>query len=184
MKNLAALFFTLCFVPALMNAQSDETLFNHNGIKLTGIWAGNTSNINEDNDDYGVFHGGFVFAEFNKSFTFGWQGYGLNDQGLEMDFNGIHIGYAHESFRVLHPTFTMFAGRGEFETQDELELEDNVFALQPSLGLEMNIVKWFRLGLDVGYRFVFDSDLVGYSDTDVSEPYVGLRLKFGYSWGD
>lgn len=147
------------------------------------MWGGNTSNINEDNDDYGVFHGGYFILEFNKDFTVGWQGYGLNDQGLEMNFNGLHLGYAHNSYNVVHPTVGLFIGGGEFKTKDEFRTKDDVFALQPSLGLEMNIARWFRIGVDGGYRFVFDTDIPGYSDTDVSEPYVGLRLKFGFSWG-
>lgn len=172
------------FLSQLVGAQSDETLFNHSGLRLTGIWAGNTSNINENQGDYGIFHGGYVQVEFNKNFTLGWQGYGLNDQGLEQDYNGLQLAYGFDSYRVVHPTIGIFAGTGKIKTRDDLRLKDDVFALQPTLGLEMNILSWFRLGLDAGYRFVFDTDLAGYTDKQISEPYVGLRLKFGYSWGD
>ncbi len=183
MKQLIVLALLASFATTSFS-QSDQTLFSNSGIKLTGIWGGNTSNINEDQDDYGIFHGGYVDLEFNKAFTIGWQGYGLNDQGLEMKFNGLRLAYAYESYRVVHPTVGLFVGGGRFKTKDELRLKDDVFALQPSLGLEMNIMKWFRIGVEGGYRFVFDTDIPDYSDTDVSEPYVGLRLKFGFSWGE
>ena len=106
MKNLLLLF--ALFLALNVQAQSDNTLFSISGIDLTGMWGGNTSNINEDNDDYGVFHGGYFILEFNKDFTVGWQGYGLNDQGLEMNFNGLHLGYAYNSYNVVHPTIGLF----------------------------------------------------------------------------
>lgn len=183
MKKSVLLILALTFQVIAM-AQSDQTLFSNSGIKLTGIWAGNTSNLNEDNGDYGVFHGGYFMAEFNKSLTIGYQSYGLNDQGLEMDYKGLHIGYAHQPWRVIHPTISLFTGGGKLKSRSGEHLRDDVFALQPALGLEMNVVKWFRLGLEGGYRFVFDTDIPGYNDSQVSEPYLGLRLKFGFSWGD
>ena len=181
-KTIYTTFF-LAFA-LIMNAQSEQTLFNNSGLELTGIWGGNTSNINENQDDYGVFHGGFFQLEFNQDYTIGWQGYGLNDQDLEMDFNGVTFGYAIDSYRTFHPTFSVFAGGGKFKTQDERRIKDDVFAIQPSLGLEINVARWFRLGLEGGYRFVFDTDIPGYNDTDVSEPFLGLRMKFGFSWGN
>lgn len=183
MKKSILWCLTLLFTYQI-NAQSDQTLFGSSGIDFTGVWAGNTSNINESDGDYGVFHGGYVFLEFNKFLTVGYQSYGLIEDDLKMKFKGVHLGYAPQSYNVVHPVFNVFAGGGRFKSQLEDGYKDNVFAVQPSLGVEVNVVKWFRLGLEGGYRFVFDTDIPGYTDASVSDPFVGLRLKFGFSWGD
>jgi len=187
MKNcLWILLVALCFSSAsnAQDSRKDETEFSNSSVKQTALWGGNTSNINEYEGDYGLFHGGYFVFEFNKDYTFGFQKYGYNEGDLELDFNGIHLGYAHNSYKVVHPTFTIFAGAGKIENVDEDNLEeDNVLTFLPTAGVEVNILRWFRLGLEGGYQFIFNNDLADLSDADVSQPFIGLRLKFGFSWG-
>lgn len=188
MKNWIALLLS-CFlvIPAwsqIEEDRSDETIFSNSSVKLTGIWGGNTANVNEEDGDYGLFHGGYFVFEFNKNYTIGWQGYGFVEDDLDYDYNGIHLGYAHRAHKVVHPTFTAFAGTGKIETRGDNSVSDNVLTFLPTAGLEVNILRWFRLGLEGGYQFVFNNDLPGHSDSDLSTPWLGVRFKFGYSWGD
>jgi len=187
MKKSLFLLFTCALITFQVVAQDDgydeETIFSNSSVKLTGLWGGNTANVNENDGDYGLFHGGYFVFEFNKDYTVGWQGYGYNEGDLELDYNGIHLGYANRSYRVVHPTFTVFAGTGNINRQDDQEIDDNVLTFLPTAGVEVNILRWFRVGLEGGYQWVFDTDLEGTSDSDISQPFIGLRLKFGYSWG-
>jgi hypothetical protein len=184
-NNIIILALCLLGVQALAQEdyRRDETIFSNSSVKLTGLWGGNTSNVNEDDGDFGIFHGGYFVFEFNKSYTIGWQGYGYREGDLDLDYNGLHLGYAHNPHKVVHPTFTIFAGTGNIEEDFDSGEKDNVLTFLPTAGVEVNVLRWFRIGLEGGYQWVFDNDLTNYSDADVSQPFVGLRLKFGYSWG-
>jgi hypothetical protein len=45
------------------------------------------------------------------------------------------------------------------------------------------VFKWFKFGIEGGYRFVSDVDRQGLSDSDVSSFFVDLKFRFGWSWG-
>ena len=55
--------------------------------------------------------------------------------------------------------------------------------MQPSAGVEINVFRWFRLGLEGGYRFVNDNDIAAIQDTQIEGAYGQASLKFGFSWG-
>ena len=190
MQRLSISLLMVCLMAATAFGQGfeedrkDETIFSNSSVKLTGLWGGNTTNLNEDNGDYGLFHGGYFLFEFNKDYTVGWQGYGFLEDDLEFDYNGLRLGYAHRSHKVVHPAFSLFAGTGKIETRDEDTVSDNVLTFLPMAGVEINVLRWFRIGFEGGYQFVFNSDIPDYSDSDVSQPFLGVRFKFGYSWGD
>ena len=60
---------------------------------------------------------------------------------------------------------------------------DKIFVVQPAAGVEINIFRWFHLGLQGGYRFVTDSSIAGLSDKQLSGAFGQATLKFGWSWG-
>ena len=60
---------------------------------------------------------------------------------------------------------------------------DRIFALQPSLGVEINVFRWLHLGLEGGYRFISDSNLEGLDDAALSGGFGQATLRFGWSWG-
>jgi len=49
--------------------------------------------------------------------------------------------------------------------------------------LEVNVLEWFRLGAEAGYRFITDVDVQNLDSSDFSTPFVQLQLRFGFSWG-
>ncbi len=73
-------------------------------------------------------------------------------------------------------------GRIEFDDNNSFS-RDRVFVLQPAVGLEVNVFRWFRIGAEGGYRLVSDVDGGGLQSSDVSKPFAQLQLRFGYSWG-
>ena len=183
MKHLYVLFFALLFATNI--SAQEETIFNGSGIRLTGVFGGGFNSIVDFQDDFNISSGGFFTFEINNDFLIGWQGYrtGIDDDGRDIDIDGndLLLGYTLNSDKVIHPIFYVQFGSSDLEVEGIGS--DNVFVVQPSIGAELNIARWFRIGIDGGYRFFNNSDIPGFSDADFSSPVVGLRLKFGWSWG-
>ncbi|MFK7808987.1 MAG: hypothetical protein AB8F74_14375 [Saprospiraceae bacterium] len=190
MKKLSLLTLSLLMTLSLF-AQREETIFGKSGLRITGAWGGLTTNISEVEDDYAVYNGGFGGIEFNRSVFIGWGGYKLgtdvligdvgSEKNLEMSFNGLMLGYTPKAHKPIHPSFMLMGGTGQMELGGE-EGEDDIFVVQPSAGLELNVFRWFHIDLRGGYRIVMDSDLVDASDTDLSGFFGEANLKFGISW--
>lgn len=53
------------------------------------------------------------------------------------------------------------------------------FVSEPSVRLEMNILKWLRFTPGVSYRYAYGSTAEGLSDDDISGVSYNLTLKFG-----
>ena len=180
------LSFTIILLSLSIHAQKDETIFGNSGIRFTGIWGGSTTFINGFEDDFDLDGGGFFTFELNKSLLLGWSNQEIrayfNDGGrLDLKTNDFLIGYSPISYRSLHPYFYTTVGSGKADLQTEGR--DKVLSIQPSLGLELNVLRWFRISLDGGYRFISGSDYVAVTDKMMSGAFIGLRLKFGWSWG-
>ncbi len=185
MKKLYAVLF-FCSILSISYAQQEETIFNEfGGIDFTGVWAGSNNSLTDFDNDFEVTNGGFVVFEFNNNFLIGWEGYdsGFTSDGTEIDIKGndLLLGYAWRSKKVIHPIMYLKGGKSTLEVNDVSS--DKVFVVQPTIGAEVNIARFFRLGLDGGYRFFGNTDLNGFSNNDFSGPIMSLRLKFGWSWG-
>ena len=186
MKKLCTLTILVFVSISLCLGQSEETVFNKfGGIKLTGLWGGSTNAIVDFEDDFNINNGGFFVFEINNNFLIGWTGYDsdVTSDGQEIRINGndLLLGYAFNSKRVIHPVFYIQLGSGILDVSDIGS--DRVFVAQPMVGAEINIARFFRLGIEGGYRYFNGVDLAGFGDKDFSSPVFGLKLKFGWSWG-
>ena len=103
-----------------------------------------------------------------------------NGDKAEIGGNDLVLGYAFGSNKVIHPIVYAKGGQGSLKINEEKV--DKVTVFEPSVGVEVNILRWFRIGLEGGYRFVTSVDASGLDDNDFSSPVVGLRFKFGWSW--
>lgn len=188
MKKLIIALSLLLVGLITLSGQREETLFGD--LDFSGAWGGTKVNFTAFGDDFTVFKGGWGGLEFNKDFFIGWGGFSsdddfrlpeLPDNEFSMRYNGLMLGYGFNSHKALHPKFAMLIGGGRIE-MDDID-RDQLFVLQPSLGVELNIFRWFRLGLNGGYRIVADTDIPGLTDQALSAPFTQLVFKFGYSWG-
>lgn len=170
-------------------AQRDETLFNK--FRLTGAWGGFSYNMTSVGADNVTLRGGFGGVEFGKSFFVGWGSYrtdngffirDLTSDRFDMDYNGLILGYTPNAYKVFHLKGNVLIGGGDVTNSDTFE-SDNFFVIQPSIGVEVNIFRWFRLGLDGGYRVMLNGELPGLSSADLSAAYGQVSFKFGWSWG-
>ena len=190
MKKQTFLLIGALLLCAGLQAQSDQTLFGNSGLHFSGIWGGGRVGLTSFDENYSVLRGGYFGLEFGKNVFVGWGGYRTTDEvafgqggpnDLDLDYNGLVLGYVPYAYKALHPQFMLLMGGGEVDLKDVGD--DNVFVIQPSAGIEINVFRWFRLGLEGGYRFVTNTDLPAINDNDLSDFYGELKFKFGWSWG-
>lgn len=178
--SIALVGLALC-----INAQKDQTIFGNNGIRLTGIWGGSTSHFNTSANDFDFFTGGFFTFELNKKVLVGWSNYDLNtvinESRVNIASNDFILGYSPIPHKPIHPFFYSTIGNGRINVEGEGR--GRGISLQPSVGVEVNVFRWLRLSLDGGYRIISGSQYDSINDRDLSGAYVGLRAKFGWSWG-
>ena len=189
-KILIPLAFGLLLASNSLFAQREETVLGWRGLGLSGGWGGWTNSLTQFDEEYSVMSGGFGGLEFGKTLLIGTGGYHLatdviNDPGanqkMDLNYGGLMLGYGINSWRAVHPTITVLGGGGTVKLQNEGS--DHIYVVQPQAGIEINVVRWFHLGLEGGYRFVGDSDFASLSDKRLSGPFGEVRLKFGYSFG-
>lgn len=190
MKKILFLLSAMLLVFSL-SAQQEETVFGKTGLRLTGAWGGSSTNFTAFDSDYAVLSGGFGGLEFNRFLFLGWGAYRLVDevrftdlaqQDFDLDYNGLILGFSTKSHKVVHPQVMLLTGAGKARLEDQSG-SDNVFVVQPSVGMTVNVFRWFHLGLEGGYRFVNGTDLAGLNDNNLSAAFGQVRFMFGWSWG-
>ncbi|NNF35348.1 MAG: hypothetical protein HKN68_14650 [Saprospiraceae bacterium] len=186
MRNIYLSTLLIFLFSFSLQAQREETVLGSGGIKLTGLWGGSVNSISSFDSNFELNNGGFFLFELNQDFLIGWTGYGsefTTDNGVNAKITNhdLLLGYTFNSYKSLHPVVYLQTGGGRLKIENEAN--DKVMVIQPSVGVEINIVRWFRLGLDGGYRFTTNVDTPNFSDSDLSSFFMGVRLKFGWSWG-
>ncbi len=191
MKNLF-LLLSCCLFSVSIFAQRDETVFGKSGLRLTGAWGGPVLNMTSFGNDFFAVSGGYGGLEFNKNFFIGWGGFETNnDLNIEidgivvpsfyLDYHGLMLGYAPFAQKAIHPKVMALVGPGRNYIRNEGN--DDLFVIQPSLGFEVNIFQWARIGVEGGYRFIQGSDSSSLSNEDLSSAFGEIKFKFGWSWG-
>ncbi len=186
MKNFTLIFAYSILLSTFSFAQDrEETIFNNVSIDLTGLWGGSTNGLVEFNNNFSLSNSGYFLFEINNDFLIGWSGYGSgtnlsNGDKTEIGGHDLVLGYAINSHKSIHPIMYVKGGRGSLKINEQKV--DKVTVFEPSIGMEVNIFRWFKVGVEGGYRFVTSVDAADLDDNDFSSPVVGLRLKFGWSW--
>ncbi len=187
MKQLTfTLLITLISILSI-HAQRDETILNKTNLRITGAWGGPTLGITSYDGESTTVAGGYGGIEFNKEYFVGWGGATIDLPNLDanilkpdFDYNGLVLGYAPAAHRLIHPNFLLLVGTGKAQFNG---LDDKAWVVQPAIGGEVNVLRWFRIGASGGYRYVNGSDLIGLSDENLSGFFGEIKLKFGFSWG-
>jgi len=191
MKLYASFFLLLCSLAFgfSASAQGDETLVEKFKLDLSGAWGGwhlQTANIGDNNT---LVNGGFGGLEFNKTIFVGWMAYKVADNYVvpggsvdyTLSYNGPMIGYTPKARSVIHPKFSMQVGFGKYDVEGRSR--DKFIVLQPAIGGEINVLRWFRLGGQAGYRYPLNSDFAGNDIGSFDGFFLEGTLKFGFSWG-
>ncbi|MFK8054538.1 MAG: hypothetical protein AB8F78_00340 [Saprospiraceae bacterium] len=192
MKLYASLFLLLSSLAFgfSASAQGDETLVDKFTLDLSGAWGGwhlQTTNIGGNNT---LVNGGFGGVEFNKTVFVGWSAYGVSDNLIDdnenlvpynYSYNGPIVAYTPRARSVVHPKISMQVGFGKYEVANNPT--DRFLVLQPGIGGEVNILRWFRAGATAGYRYSLNSDYGSDSFGNTDGFFLEGTLKFGFSWG-
>lgn len=190
------LAFTLLLTTLSVFGQREETILGDRGWGFTGIWGGVSWDYAPYNGSEAYNQRGYFGFEFGRALNIGWSHFRMIDnvplnigagelQRLDFNFNGGFLGYSFVPYKAIHPMLNLEMGQGRVSVTSPpfVGTSDNTFTIQPSAGVEINVFRWFRLGLEGGYRFVTGVDYVGLSDQDLSGAFGRATLKFGFSWG-
>lgn len=194
MKGLTIIGLLLAW--PLFLAGQQETLFGP-GTRVGGF-GGPLFEINTINDKTGVSGGGGGGVIIDDFFI-GLYGTGAAFASVELTdgrykvglgTGGLWLGYTPLGERLIHPYISTRIGWGaislsrdtgrdfDFEFEEEV---DQVFSVTPEAGIELNVVRWFRLSAAVGYRWLNGADPVvhGLSDSDFRSLTGTITLRFG-----
>lgn len=131
---------------------------------------------------------------FNNSFSMGaYFNTSLNeirpqseiDPSIYMDYwtIGGFMEYTLHANKLIHLAFPLYLGYGEVQMDDEnddLYLgEANFFQIEPVGLIEINLTKYVRFNLGVGYRIVGQMDYRNFNESDISGLTGRVGLKFG-----
>lgn len=168
-------------------------------LDLSGAWGGPTYNYTATGDDWALLRGGFGGLEFSEELFVGYGGWKSREQltvddptalSPKFDFNhsGLIIAYAPFADNAIHPRITTVFGPGKFELDDDFARgvtegrSDRFLVGQATIGLELNLFQWFRLGIDGGYRFASGIDNEYVTANDISGAIIQAEARFGFSW--
>jgi hypothetical protein len=191
MKHTKLFFLAFALLSSLqLMAQKEETVIGDRGLGFSGIWGGYKHQLTQFGNTTSYVNGGFFGFEFGKSLLIGWGNYaliddfrwdGIQNQQFDMKWRPFLLQYGIKNFKSIHPQVGFEIGRGKVELGENID--KRILVMQPSAGLEINVFRWFHLGLDGGYRFVSDVALEGLSNEELSGWYGQATFKFGFSWG-
>ena len=208
MKKLILLFCAVtigigAFSQILTSPPEEEddfkTIFDGQKIKISGF-GGPFMRFGSIDGEFAHFmggHGGILLNDFYVG------GYGMGltnhisgdkynqDYTVEFGHGGLMTGINIFGKKAIHPNFYTLFGWGSAtikeDYEDDFDFYDNVidddesiFVIEPSLEIEMNFTRFFRVALGGSYRFVTGVDLVGYDDADFSGPSASLSFRFGW----
>jgi len=117
-----------------------------------------------------------------------------SDAYLSLSHGGFWLGYSLFSDRAIHVSISSLIGWGSLSVQNENweENSDPIFAVVPTLEVEFNLTKFFRISAGASYNlYAFvdlqelpvggvSSDRPGYTWSDISAPGAFLAFKFGW----
>ncbi len=114
-------------------------------------------------------------------------------QSLAVGYGGVMLEYIGNSDKLLHYGIQLGIGWGgagyvdrNFDNFGRIGRNnlrnfssDAFFVLEPGAYAELNIAKWFRIGVGASYRYVNGVELQGLSNDDLSGISGNLLFKFG-----
>ena len=194
MKRIYFLLIAFSCSYSLFSQDKTQTLFsNENSYGGFGGPIVEFSNIN--GVTVGDTGGGGAFS-VNDFFV---GGYGLGNSGSQVAITGtdevydIHfnhggfwLGYTYKKHQLFHlySSFRIGWGKTELKRNDEKFYSDNLLALAPELGLELNVTNWFKVAFSGGYRNISGIDnLPQLTDKEFTSAYGAITFRFG-GFGD
>ena len=211
LSPLARLLFSLALVLGLSNPATptfsqnpeppkDETLLQ--GVQSSGGYGAPTVALTTVNGEAVAVVGGQGGWILNRRFVIGGAGRGItplpdlslpdtpgSPAQLQLGYGGLLLEYIGAPSELVHYGTQVVVGGGSVQLVDadydprngESLDRSAVFAAEAGARVELNVTRFFRVGLSGGYRLISGSDLerASLSDSDLSAPFGQLSLRFG-----
>jgi hypothetical protein len=172
-----------------------QTIFDNQDLRISGL-GGPFMQFTSVAGDFGHMMGGGGAVLLNN-FFFGGYGLGLTNaipdyvnqnpsDRLTLGHGGFWLGYALFGDKPIHITFSSMIGWGEFGVMQDLGtypfVRDKIFVLSPTVEVELNLTRYFRIGAGASYNLytMVDESMHGYTNGDLSAPGGFLSFKFGW----
>lgn len=172
-----------------------QTVFDNQSLRVSGL-GGPFMQFTSIAGEFAHMMGGGGAVLLNDFFIGGY-GLGLtnsipdyvggntNDR-LSMGHGGFWLGYALFGEKPLHVTFSTLIGWGEFGIMAwegyYPYVRDKIFVMAPTIEAELNLTRYFRIGVGATYNIytMVDEYMHGYTNSDLSSPGGFLSFKFGW----
>jgi hypothetical protein len=197
------IIFSLLVLLSIPAFAVEKTLIS--GKVESGGFGGPVLKFTNIKNDFALLVGGRGGWIVNHTFVVGGGGYGLTtnvkvkrispDTTLYLDFGygGFEMEYIYNSNEVVHFTISTLMGAGgvNYSTHKYYDYSDNYrykepyyegdafFVLDPTINLELNVAKFFRMDFGFAYRTVYGINMVDIKDSDLSGFAGVLTFKFG-----
>jgi hypothetical protein len=179
-----------CCACASLHGQEISTVLGKGNAKVNGGYGVASQKFSSIDNQFANFIGGYGGVHFNHNWMIGAGAYTLlngnkihfeNDPNTsrQLTYIGLITEYIHHSQRTFHLTGNLLAGTAIMGEQKKLETNGSYmlssrgsFIIEPSLNMEVNLAKWFRVATGVSYRFVAN-------EKSYTAPAANISLKFG-----
>ncbi len=188
-RHSATLFLMMFLYAGVCSAQSEKTLFGTRKLKSSGGWGGYRLQAGNIADQEARISSFTFIGEYERKFIAGYNfNWVSNDvpyrfeqkvQNIKLRWHSLQLGYMLAAHRVVHPIIELDLGIGRVKMNDIGK--DRLFIASPSVGIELNLYRWFHLSLEGGYRAVTDVQLADLNNQKLSGAFGMLTLKFGWS---
>lgn len=199
MKRFVFVSILLAFsIPA---AAQEQTLIS--GPVESGGFGGPVVKFSQIDKEFALLVGGYGGWLINHSFMIGGGGFGLansihgsrtaqlyygtgDNLRLQFGYGGLMLEYIGEHNSLVHYYVSALIGAGGVNYEyinnyyyNDFDEASPCFVLEPGIGAELNVARFFRIGAGASYRLVRGTDLVGISDSQLTDFSASLTFKFG-----
>lgn len=191
-KNII-LLFTLCLMSLGLTAQNQDYNYLSDGDwRLSGFGA-YMIEFSGINGEFGVSSGGGGALLVNQTFYLGGYGIGLSNDvvynnpdvqyNISFGHGGLWVGYIFRSDQLLHLAASSKFGWGNLTLTDFNDAtldKDNIFVITPQIEGEVNVNRWFRVNVGLGYRYTAGITNNYVDDSAINGPVGTLSFQFGW----